>query len=128
MAGPASAALSGGHGRLADLLPPPSCLGRSRRPWLCRTPAGRRLAIRCSHPVRPVFFACSPSLARNTMTPVLIGYFPKRTLKRPAWLPCPQDDEICSVSGCISEEPDGWIEHWRHNECWCFDSQELAWS
>lgn len=62
------------------------------------------------------------------MTPTLIGYFPKRTMKRPDWLPCPDVEEICSVSGCMSEEPDDWIGQWRHNECWCFDTEELAWS
>lgn len=62
------------------------------------------------------------------MTPTLIGYFPKRTAKRPDQLNAPAVEEICSVSCCISEGPDEWIEKWLHNECWAFDTQELAWS
>ena len=62
------------------------------------------------------------------MSPKLIGYFPKRTIKRPDWLACFNVEEICSVSDCISKAPVGWIDQWRHNECWAFDTQELAWS
>lgn len=60
------------------------------------------------------------------MTPVLIGYFPKRTLQRPDWLQAAGVDEICSVSTCISPAPEGWIDHWRHNEMWVYDTPELA--
>lgn len=62
------------------------------------------------------------------MTPTLIGYFPKRTLKRPDWLKARGLEEVCSVSNCISEGPDGWIDQWRHNDMWAYDSPELAWS
>jgi hypothetical protein len=55
-----------------------------------------------------------------------IGYFPKRTMTRPDWLKAAGVDEICSVSTCISPAPDGWIDHWRHNEKWFYDNQELA--
>jgi hypothetical protein len=58
----------------------------------------------------------------------LIGYFPKRTSKQPTWLNSPAVEEICSVSTCISEGPDDWIEAWRHNEQWVYDSPKLAWS
>src|SRR3954451_4573974 len=58
----------------------------------------------------------------------LIGYFPKRTSKQPAWLKSPAVEEICSVSTCISEGPAGWVEAWRHNEQWVYDTPELAWS
>jgi hypothetical protein len=62
------------------------------------------------------------------VTPTLIGYFPKRTLKRPDWLKAAGVEEVCSVSTRVSEAPDGWIDHWRHNEMWVYDSPELAWS
>lgn len=58
--------------------------------------------------------------------PVLIGFFPKIT-------ECPEPfrdaglDEICSVSECISKGPPGWIDAWKHNEWFVFDSEELAW-
>ena len=60
------------------------------------------------------------------MEAVLIGYFPKRTVPRPEWLQAPQVLEICSASCCISEAPDGWINQWRHNEQWLYDSPALA--
>jgi hypothetical protein len=62
------------------------------------------------------------------MKTVLIGYFPKRTEQRPAWLEAVKIEEICSVSACISKGPEKWIDHWKHNEMWVFDSPALAWS
>ena len=56
----------------------------------------------------------------------LIGYFPKRTMKRPDWLKASGVEEVCSVSTCVSNAPDGWIDQWRHNEMWAFDTPELA--
>ncbi|MBI3415804.1 MAG: hypothetical protein HY043_10900 [Verrucomicrobia bacterium] len=60
------------------------------------------------------------------MTPILIGYFPKRTMKRPDWLKAAGVEEVCSVSNCVSEDPDGWRDEWRHNEMWVYDTPELA--
>ncbi len=37
-------------------------------------------------------------------------------------------EEICSVSSCMSPAPENWINHWRHNELWAYDTQEIAWS
>jgi hypothetical protein len=62
------------------------------------------------------------------VTPTLIGYFPKRTMKRPDWLKAAGVEEVCSVSTCVSGAPDGWIDQWRHNEMWVYDTSELAWS
>lgn len=62
------------------------------------------------------------------MTPVLIGYFPKQTAERPDWLDVAHVQEICSVSECTGSGPDGWIDSWRHNAWWAYDTQELAWS
>lgn len=62
------------------------------------------------------------------MKPTFIGYFPKRTIKRPDWLKAVGVEEVCSVSTCISNAPDGWIDQWRHNEMWVYDTTELAWS
>lgn len=61
-----------------------------------------------------------------TATPILIGYFPKQTLKRPDWLKAKNVEEVCSVSECTSEGPDGWIDKWKHNAMWVYDSPELA--
>jgi hypothetical protein len=56
----------------------------------------------------------------------LIGYFPKRVIPKPDWLEAAGVKEICSVSTCISEDPDGWIEHWLHNDLWVFPTIESA--
>jgi hypothetical protein len=64
----------------------------------------------------------------HIMNLMLIGYFPKRTETRPDWLKAAGVEEICSVSTCISDGPDEWIEAWCHNELWVFDTPELAWS
>jgi hypothetical protein len=59
----------------------------------------------------------------------LIGYFPKIVASKPDWLnDAPVVEEICSVSGCISEPPPNWIETWKHNEMFVYDTPELAWS
>ena len=62
------------------------------------------------------------------MKTVLIGYFPKRTVRHLDWFKGQGVDEICSVSSCISKGPEKWIECWKHNEMWVFDSPALAWS
>lgn len=49
-------------------------------------------------------------------------------MKRPDWLKAAAVDEVCSVSVCVSEDPDGWIDQWRHNEMGAYDTPELAWS
>ena len=61
------------------------------------------------------------------MTTVLIGYFPKKTVRHSDWLKATIVDQICSVSSCISKAPEQWIGHWKHNEMWVFDSPALAW-
>jgi hypothetical protein len=58
--------------------------------------------------------------------PQLIGYFPKRTTKRPDWLAAAGVDEIASVSSCISAGPDDWIQLWLHNRWGFYDSPEIA--
>jgi hypothetical protein len=62
------------------------------------------------------------------MLPTLIGYFPKRTKKCPDWLKAAGVEEVCSVSSCVSDGPENWIDHWQHNAMWVFDTPELAWS
>ena len=59
-----------------------------------------------------------------TVTPTLIGYFPKRTVERPDWLMGTCVEEVCSVSTCIAAEFDAGggepgpydvVEVWREN-------------
>jgi hypothetical protein len=63
-------------------------------------------------------------MARMDLVP--IGYFPKRVVSGHEALKVVTVHEICSVSDCISEAPDNWINQWRHNEMWLFDTEALA--
>ena len=47
-------------------------------------------------------------------------------MKRPDWLKPEVVEEVCSVANCVSPGPDGWINHWRHNEMRLFDTPDLA--
>lgn len=62
------------------------------------------------------------------MEPTLIGYFPKQVVATPDWLEAAGVKEVCSVSECISPGPDGWINHWAHNDTWAFDDEAAAWA
>src|SRR4051794_22189827 len=61
------------------------------------------------------------------MEPTLIGYFPKNIATCPEWLEAAGVREVCSVSGCVSPGPEGWINHWAHNEMWAYDDEQSAW-
>ena len=58
--------------------------------------------------------------------PVLIGFFPKQIVERPAWLKNQGVREICSVSECFSSGPANWVQEWKHNEWGLYDTPELA--
>jgi hypothetical protein len=62
--------------------------------------------------------------------PKCVGYFPKKTEKVENLGPGRKEwegiKEICSVSECISEGPDGWIDHWKHNELCFYNSESIA--
>lgn len=60
------------------------------------------------------------------MEALLIGYFPKKTALRPDYLHAPNVTEICSVSTCISKGPEQWLEYWRHNEYFLYNTPEDA--
>ena len=53
------------------------------------------------------------------------GYMAKRVEKSPDWLGAPNVDDIYSVSPCISEDFADYINHWKHNGYWLFDSPEV---
>jgi hypothetical protein len=54
-----------------------------------------------------------------------LGYMAKRIVTRPDWLKAAGVDEILSVSSCISEDFADWINSWRHNGHWLFDSPSI---
>ena len=54
-----------------------------------------------------------------------VGYMAKRVYARPAWLKNPTIADICSVSACISENFAKYIDYWKHNGYWLFDSPAI---
>lgn len=59
------------------------------------------------------------------MTP--IGYMAKQSVKRPKGFAdlMPHVADIYSVSSCVNDDFANYIEYWRHNGYWLFDSPEL---
>src|ERR1700744_3281073 len=64
------------------------------------------------------------------LDPILIGYFPKRRTRPPDWLKgAPIVEQVCTASTCCGMRPNvDWINLWRHNDMWLYDSPELAWN
>src|ERR1700722_11590229 len=53
------------------------------------------------------------------------GYMAKRVCAKPDWLPANQVSDIYSVSGCVSGTFDDYIDYWKHNGFWLFDSPKI---
>lgn len=49
----------------------------------------------------------------------------KLVASKPDWLKTDQVIDIYSVSNCISEDFDDWINYWKHNGYWFFDTPEI---
>ena len=56
---------------------------------------------------------------------IAAGYMAKRILSRPEWIKAPRVADVYSVSYCISEAFCDYIQHWKHNGYWFFDSPVL---
>jgi len=56
------------------------------------------------------------------MTPA--GYMAKKIESCPQWLKAAGVYDICSVSGCVSRYFCDYIQYWKHNGYWLFDSPE----
>jgi hypothetical protein len=64
------------------------------------------------------------------MTPVLIGYFPRRPRPRAEdrrALP-PQIEEFCNVGHMREGTPPDWVELWLHNALWVYSIEAQAWA
>lgn len=57
------------------------------------------------------------------MTP--IGYMAKDVSSRPDWLDARNVQWVCSLSGCVSSDFMDYIDQWRHNGYWLFDSPAI---
>lgn len=49
----------------------------------------------------------------------------KRIADRPDWLHAERVSDIYSVSGCVSRDFADYIDFWKHNGYWLFDSPEI---
>jgi len=52
------------------------------------------------------------------------GYMAKRVAARPEWLAAERVSSVYSVSGCVAENFADYINFWKHNGYWLFDSPE----
>lgn len=51
-----------------------------------------------------------------------VGYMYKQVAKRPTWLKTEAVSDIYSLSGCISANFADYVNYWKHNGYWLFDS------
>jgi hypothetical protein len=54
-----------------------------------------------------------------------VGYMAKHVRKKPDWLKVPNVTDIYSVSNCVSKDFADYIQYWKHNGFWLFDSPEI---
>jgi len=54
-----------------------------------------------------------------------LGYMAKRIAERPEWLDHPSVRDIYAVSNCVSSNFCDYINHWKHNGFWFFDSPSV---
>jgi hypothetical protein len=52
------------------------------------------------------------------------GYMAKR-VQKPKGFQIDGIADVCSVSGCVNEDFADYIEYWKHNGYWLFDSPEI---
>ncbi len=54
-----------------------------------------------------------------------VGYMAKRVSGRPDWLHSERVVDVYSVSNCTSKDFADYINYWKHNGYWFFDSPEI---
>ena len=54
-----------------------------------------------------------------------IGYMYKKVSEKPDWPQTEVVSDIYSVSSCISEDFADWVDFWKHNGYWFFDSPKI---
>lgn len=59
----------------------------------------------------------------QTMIPA--GYLYKKVGLRPAWIEAPGVRDIYSLSRCVSDDFDDYIQYWKHNGYWLFDTPAI---
>jgi hypothetical protein len=54
-----------------------------------------------------------------------MGYMAKRTKPSPGWTGPPQVIDVYSVSSCVNDNFADYVDYWKHNCWWFFDSPEI---
>jgi len=54
-----------------------------------------------------------------------VGYMAKRVALKPDWLKTDRVTDIYSVSNCVSQDFADYINFWKHNGFWLFDSPQV---
>lgn len=54
-----------------------------------------------------------------------VGYLYKKVGLRPDWIKADGVRDIYSLSRCVSEDFTDYINYWKHNGYWLFDSPEI---
>ena len=54
-----------------------------------------------------------------------VGYMAKRVTKKPDWLKADTVHDVYSVTNCLSKDFADYINYWKHNGYWFFDSPEI---
>ena len=54
-----------------------------------------------------------------------VGYLAKRSCKKPEAFKLPNVDDIYSVGSCVNDNFADYINYWKHNGYWLFDSPEI---
>jgi hypothetical protein len=54
-----------------------------------------------------------------------VGYMAERAVKKPDWLKATNVVDLYFVSSCFSEDFTDYINCWKHNGYWFFDSPEI---
>jgi hypothetical protein len=54
-----------------------------------------------------------------------IGYMLKKVESKPDWLKAEAVQDIYSLSGCVSEDFADYINYWKHNGYWLFNSPQV---
>lgn len=54
-----------------------------------------------------------------------VGYLAKHVNGCPEWLNAAGVEDVYSVSGCVSKDFTDYINYWKHNAYWFFDSPKV---
>src|SRR5687767_14498713 len=54
-----------------------------------------------------------------------LGYLYKRVERRPDWLKAPNVTDVYALSGCVSPNFADYINYWKHNGFWLFDTPQV---